>query len=315
MTRMPLPIVLAVLLLGAAPVASVAAPAPALAPVLAAASPFERSDDADETPTGATAADGSPADSASADAGAAGAAPAAARLDAVIATLRRSALSVDPELAWIFDARTRARLERTLERSAVPILVAILPLLDEDESGGDGDRVLRALQQGVGRDAAYVVVDQRGRFSLASIGIRRSLEIPYGLLNPPYDRRPIEEQVDDPAPPGWASIADRLGTIVETAEASGPGEPNGLVRVRSALDPLDRTDYAAERRREDAIFGVVAGVFGGIVLGLLFLGVRGGIRAARDQPRSGRGNAGGGRGTRPGGRRGRNGRRGRRPRG
>lgn len=209
-------------------------------------------------------------------------APSTARLDRVVRRLRRGPLSIDPELAWMFDDAGEARLRRLLEDSAIPVLVAVLPSVDEDESGGDTRRVLQHLQRGVGRDAVYVTVDQRGRFDLSSVGIPRSLEISYGLLFPPRDERPYEEQEENPRPPGWASVSDRLATVVRTARDAGPGAPNDVLDRVRPLEPLDRGDRRAERNREDAIAASSVGLVLGVLLALAIIGIRAGVRSVRD---------------------------------
>lgn len=271
--------------------ASTRVPSAAPATLLAQRSPFDGSEDDEEAPDDAAPSTGTPTSS--------------PRLDRLIATLRREPLAVDPELEWIFDAPTRARLLRTLERSPVPAFVAVLPLLEEDESGGDGERVIAALQRGVGRPGVYVVSDERGRFELASVGVRRSLEIPYGLLRPAFDDRPLQQRSAEPGPPDWTTIPDRLTEIVETAARSGPGTPNGLVEQEDALGPLRTPDYAAERSREDSIALSIMGLIAGVVLGLVVIGGRGLVRAVGDGSAAAAG--GTGRGGRSAGREGRTG--------
>lgn len=211
-----------------------------------------------------------------------GSRPSTARLDRVVRELRGGPLSIDPELRWMFDDASEARVLRLLEESTVPVLVAVLPSEDEDESGGDTRRVLQHLQRGVGRPAVYVTVDQRGRFDLSSVGISRSLEIPYGLLLPPRDERPYEQQERDPRPPGWTTVPARLATIVSTARDAGPGAPNRVLDRVRPLEPLDRSDARAERNREDAIAATVVGLVLGLFLAFAFIGIRGAVRSVRD---------------------------------
>lgn len=221
--------------------------------------------------------------------------PSTARIDRVVRQLRRGPLAIDPELRWMLDDRTEERVRRMLADSDVPVLVAVLPSEDEDESGGDTRRVLQSLQRGVGKDAVYVTVDQRGRFDLASLGIDRSLEISYSLLLPPRDDRPYDQQEGDPRPPGWASVPDRLQTIVTTSNQAGPGTPNGVVDRVRPLEPVDRTNYRANRNREDAIAATSVGLVLGVVVALTFIGIRGAVRSARAEAASGTAGRGGGR--------------------
>lgn len=213
---------------------------------------------------------------------AAGASMLPPRLGRAARELRSGPLSVDLELAWMFDDAALRRTLRVLRDSSVPMFVAVLPTEDEDESGGDTRRVLQSLQRAVGRPGVYVTVDPRGRFDLASVGVPRSLEISFGLLSPPRDGRPYEQQQDDPRPPGWASVPDRLATIVAAVDRAGPGTPNEIVDRVRPLEPVDRTDHRAERNREDAIAAASVGLVLGLVLALCVFGVRGAVRAARN---------------------------------
>jgi len=256
-------------ILGTPAVAAAAPAAASLAP-LAADSPFGSKDDEQDD----AAADG----------------PTDGRLARTASALRRSPLSVDPEMDWMFDAKTRRSLLKTIEGARIKIFVAALPVIDEDESGGDFDRIIRALQQGVGQDGLYVVVDQDGRMDLASVGVPLDLGISFSLLYPDRDERPYDEQARDPAPPPWASVPDRLREIVATVEKAGPGEPNDVEEAPGELRPL-YVDYRAERLREDAIFGLVAGVLLGLTAAGSLLGVLHLVRRSR---------GGGGRGTPPG---------------
>jgi hypothetical protein len=234
--------------------------------------------------------------------------PSTARLDRLAAVLRRQPLAVDPELDWMFDAATRRSLERSLGGARVPVLVAALPLLEEDESGGDSRRVLRTLQARVARDGVYVVVDSRGWMDLASVGVPLDLSIPYSLMTPRSDDRSFEEQAKNPGPPSWASVPERLEQIVAVVGEAGPGEPNGIVDDLRPLAEL-RPDYASDRLREDTIFLSVAGAVVGLTAAAVVLGV---LRAIRRGDRPAPAPAGGPR--RPGGRQRRGGgrRRGRR---
>ncbi|MEV4422886.1 hypothetical protein AB0L40_23335 [Patulibacter sp. NPDC049589] len=234
----------------------------------------------------------------------AGSAPSSARLDRVAAELRRTPLVVDPEVGYVLDASQRRSLIRTLRDARVAVFVAVLPKVDEDESGGDTQRVLQTLQRRVGRTGVYVTVDEEGGMDLASVGVPLDLSIPYELLFPPRDERPAEQQASDPAPPGWTTVPDRLRTIVATVRKAGAGPPNGVIDDVDPLRPLSGT-FRAARNREDA---VAAGVTG-TLLGLLVAGTFLGIRAAVRRPLAAGGGGRGGRsGPTPGGGPGRGGR-------
>jgi hypothetical protein len=208
-----------------------------------------------------------------ADDRAAGATPSTARLDRLAGVLRRESLAVDPEVEWMFDTAEHRSLERALRGAQIPVLVAVLPMLDEDESGGDTERMLRTLQQRVGRMALYVVVDQRGRMDLASVGVPLDLSIPFSLLFPIRDERPYEEQSRNPGPRPWESVPGRLRGVLAAVAKAGPGAPNGVVDDVRPLDELGH-DYAADRLRTDSIFLGVVGVIFGVTAAAFVLVVR-----------------------------------------
>ncbi|MFA4930099.1 MAG: hypothetical protein WC558_16405 [Patulibacter sp.] len=191
------------------------------------------------------------------------------RLEVAAAALRRNPLYVEDELSWMLDADQTRALTRELRDARVPVLVAVLPALSEDESGGDTRRVLRTLQQLIGRDAVYVTVDERGRFDLASMGIPLNLSISISLLSPPRDERPYDEQAANPGPPSWASVPDRLRELLRYVRDAEPGTPNGLIDP-DRLSPM-RPPPGYQTNTTSAEDTVAAGIFG-LVVGLIFSG-------------------------------------------
>ncbi len=191
------------------------------------------------------------------------------RLEAAAETLRDGALHVEDELSWMLDAEQERALRRDLEAARVPVLVAFLPSLAEDESGGDTRRVLRALQEQVGRDAVYVTVDDDGRFDLASMGVPLNLGISYSLLSPPRDERPYEQQDADPGPPGWRSVPDRLREIVEHVRVAEAGTPNGPIERIRPLRTLPGHHGPANGTGDVVAAGVLGLVFGLIAAGVV----------------------------------------------
>jgi hypothetical protein len=108
------------------------------------------------------------------------AAPAADRLDRAAAALKREPLYVHPDLLWLMPEGGRGRVARALRGASEPLYVAVLPLLDEDESGGIDQRALEGLRRRVGRPGRYLLMNQQ-----AAIGVRtadgKSLELPFEL--------------------------------------------------------------------------------------------------------------------------------------
>lgn len=135
----------------------------------------------------------------------------AGRLARAAAALERSALFVHPDLLWLLPAQERAQVERVLRGSSAPVRVAVLPVIPEDESFGDGERVLFGIQEHLDRRGLLVVVDEKGWFELASFGVPREIAVPFELAH-----------VDFQAPP---LIRERLARLVELVERSPRGPP------------------------------------------------------------------------------------------
>jgi hypothetical protein len=217
------------------------------------------------------------------------------RLRRAAEALRTDPLYVDPELAWTLDGRARSSMRAALRAARVPVLVAVLPSLDEDESGGDTRRVLQVLQRLLRRDAVYITVDQRGWIDLASMGIPLDLGIPYELTMPrsTYDR-PADADADgdgdadgkasadadaadragDVPPASHASLPGRLREMLRIIAAAGPGTPNGPVDDPDPIDPLPG------RGTPNTTGDVVAAGVVGAVLGLGLAGVVLAVRRA-----------------------------------
>ncbi|MGX6449052.1 hypothetical protein ACVU7I_13445, partial [Patulibacter sp. S7RM1-6] len=205
------------------------------------------------------------------------------RLDAVAAGLRARPLYVDPELGWALTADERRGLLRTLRAADVPVLLAVLPHEDEDESGGDGERMIQGLQHRLRRDAVYLVADQEGRLELASMGIPRSLDVPYSLL---WTDRRYDDAGHRVRTTAFGGLAERLTAIVQRVDAAPPGTPNGPV---SSLDPLRPLDASPPDGPGLDVGGdVIAPLVVGALLGLVAFGVAAGavagVRAARRRP-------------------------------
>ncbi|CAB4921987.1 unannotated protein [freshwater metagenome] len=231
-------------------------------------------------------------DAGSADGGASSGDPRPDRLARIAAELRRSRFVVDPELDWQYDGRTRRSVERALRGARIAVFVVALPATDEDESGGDLERVVQALQRRVGRPGLYVAIDQEGRMDLASVGVPLDLRISFSLLYPSRDDRPYEQQERDPAPAPWTTVPGRLGEMLAAVAKARPGPPNGIVDDVAELSSLPG-EARDERNREDAIFGVVGGLLLGLVLAGVGLGIAAGVRSVRAAG-PGRGPGGGG---------------------
>lgn len=190
------------------------------------------------------------------------------RLDRVADGLRRSPLAVDPELDWLVDAGTRRELLRTLRGTDVPVLVAVVPLETEDESGGDADRVLRGLQQRLRRDALYVVINPDGQIDHSALGIDRDPDVPFELRYPPTrgtrrEGAPLVNLFD--------SVPGRLAQLVrfvDRAPRTGTPAP-GVTSVMDLSTLPSDYDYSYEDDEGSTVGYAVLLAVAGVIVGLL----------------------------------------------
>jgi hypothetical protein len=188
----------------------------------------------------------------------AAAAPAAAagRLDVLAQQLRERPLAIDSELSWYLSSAQRHRLERMLRRSPVDIRVALVPQVEEDESGGDGSRIAVGLHRRLGRPGVYVVVDDNGYFDVGSWAVPREVDIPFDLTLPSRDPR--------------ATVVDRLQRLVADVAAAPRGETTD--DPEPYLPPLEPYENwrlhrygqsTGEVAMDAAVAGGVLGLFAG----------------------------------------------------
>lgn len=213
--------------------------------------------------------------------------PAAAsgRLDALARQLRERPLAIDSELSWFFGAAAERRLVRTLRGSPIDLHVALLPQLEDDESGGDGDRIVVSLHRRLRRPGVYVVIDQDGYFDVGSYAVPREVFVPFDLRVPPTS--------EGRAPAG---VVQRLQRLVADLAAAPRGQTTDDPEPH--LRPLEPYENWRLRRHGDstgevaldaAIAGGILGLFAG---GLASLRAR---RVTRREPRAPRRRARGGR--------------------
>ncbi len=184
---------------------------------------------------------------------------AAGRLDVLVAQLREQPLAIDSELSWYFEAAQQRRLERALRRSPVAIHVALVPQVEDDESGGDGSRIVVSLHRRLARPGLYVVVDDRGYFDVGSWAVPRELDIPFDLRVPPSGDENTR-----------AGVLRRLSQLISDAATAPPGEmtddPEPYLRP---LEPYENWrlhrygETTGDAAMDAAIAGGILGLFGG----------------------------------------------------
>jgi len=204
----------------------------------------------------------------------------AGRLDVLGEQLRERPLAIDSELAWFFDAAQERRLVRTLRRSPVDFHVALVPQVEDDESGGDGHRIGAFLQRRLGRPGIYIVVDEHGSFDVGSYAVPREVSIPFELKSTPSVRARVPD-----------SVLERLQRIAADVAAAPRGETTDRFSPRP-LKPYENRrlrrygESTGEVARDAAIAGGILGLFAG---GLARLRTRRAAALQAPRPRRGRG--------------------------
>lgn len=193
------------------------------------------------------------------------------RLDALAAQLRDSPLAVDDDVGYLLSTAERRRLVADLRDSPVPFHVALLPALDEDESGGDQARQLDGLFTRLRKPGVYLAVDERGGIEVGSDRVPRELAYDYDLA---YGGSSLDED----EPPAAETVAQRIREFVRVTAAAPPGEATPF-DTSSRPQPLPEIEV---KRGDDlVVFAVFMGVGGVLAGGLLFLLALGGARLVR----------------------------------
>ena len=187
-------------------------------------------------------------------------AAAADRLDDLAEQLRERPLAIDTDLLWYFSSAEEARLVRTLRRSPVDFHVALVAQFEDDESGGDGDRIVTSLHQRLRRPGVYLVIDEHGYFSAGAWAIPREIHV--------SNRLELPRSSEDRTPAG---VVRRVRDLVAEVAAAPRGR-NGRTTDEPYLRPREpyenwRTrrygESTAEVARDAAIAGGSLGLFAG----------------------------------------------------
>lgn len=192
------------------------------------------------------------------------AAPASAedRLDRAAEGLRSSPLYVHPELDFLLPDADRTLVLSHLRDAYLPfdVKVVVIPSVEADESGGEADRMLWAINDRLPKGKRLLIgVDQRGNFELLKIDLSRDIDVPFELQ---YGRED-----------GPKTIVPRLRGVFQLASrADESGYSYQRDRPTDPLDPLpeDRPDdYYDDLDDDDSsdwgvlVGSLVAGVFTG----------------------------------------------------
>jgi hypothetical protein len=197
------------------------------------------------------------------------AAPAAAedRLDRAAKGLGASPLYVHPELQFLIPERDQQLIVQHLREANVPfdVKIAALPSLESDESGGELDRALWAIDDRLFKGARLLIgVDQRGNFTLLQLRMERDVDVPFEI-----EYGPSGEETPK-------TIVPRLRAVFQiAADSEARGYSYQRDRPTQPLDPLPE-DRPARDSDEDSdesaprwivLLGAgIAGLFTGFVL-------------------------------------------------
>lgn len=186
--------------------------------------------------------------------------PERSRIATLAAELRRGPLAVDTDAAWMLPGEDRATAEQTLREADTPIFAAFVPLLNEDESGGDGRRLARTLSEEVGRPGVYLVVSDDGRFT--AVWRRVPRELPFA-------------PEDDVPRPGYGTLQSlrlipRLQQFTRLIDARPKGTSSGggdyLLDMRPVHRPPDKPQSVAADLTLAGLLGALAALPFGFAL-------------------------------------------------
>jgi hypothetical protein len=183
---------------------------------------------------------------------------AADRLDVLARELRDGPVAVDTEMSWFFTRADAARLARTLRTSPLDVHVAVLALLEGDESGGDGERVAVGLHRRLQRPGLYLVVDEAGYIDARAYSVPREVFLGYGITPPPCCTQ--HPDVDE--------IGTRVVRVVEDIADNRPGDTTDDATLRPLkpygyLPPYDADASTRDASLASAIMGAMLGLIAG----------------------------------------------------
>lgn len=214
-----------------------------------------------------------------------------ARTERVTDGLRGDPVYADAESAPDLSAAQRAELSKRVRTLDVPVLIAVVPMVREDESAGDGDLFAATLHRSLRRDAVYVVAapDAR-RFAVVNHGARLGEEL-YDYTEKMRYGPDSEEESEDPDLFGQLTA---LLAHIEDLPQGPPGRP--YLDARPADDPVE--EEALPPLYSDAVWGgAVLGALAAALLLALTAAVRALVRHLRGRrapaSRTGRGQGSG----------------------
>jgi hypothetical protein len=172
------------------------------------------------------------------------------------AALERSPVVVDPPYDNVITPAAERRLVRKIETNGKPILMALVPLVEGDQFGGEARPFVATLRDRLGRDGIYVAVDDR----YLRVFEYRAGRSRYG--GPADDAMTLANYAEEN---GTRSTTAYERTLLERAE---------LFLDNLALPPAELEKRVArfESERDERI-GYSTGDGGGSALGVVLVGI------------------------------------------
>ena len=161
------------------------------------------------------------------------------RLDDAGRALREPGVWVDADLSWLVGPEQARRLDRAIDRAHVPVRVAVLPRVENDESRGDQRAIVRAIIRRVDRDGLYALVDQDG-------------DVAYAARRLPLDITEFSFPKGSGLRP--AALSTSLAALVPAVCDAAPADPP--VSFEPFADPKGVSLSSGGRADHDPLLGV-----------------------------------------------------------
>jgi len=171
------------------------------------------------------------------------------RLDDAGRSLSKPGMWVHDDLDWLVEPAQARRLTRRIRAARIPLRIAVLPMLEVDESRGDPRAIARSISARVDRDGLLVLVDEDGRMQFAA------RELPLKLSE--YS---VNSGLDIDTP-----LDERIDAIVARVD-SAPGGPPQTFEPYSDPEGVSRSSGGSN---DDPLAGVA---FGSAVIGAMLGG-------------------------------------------
>jgi hypothetical protein len=158
------------------------------------------------------------------------------RLDHAGKALSKPGVWVDDDLDWLVEPAQARRITRRIRAARIPLRIAVLPMLEVDESRGDPRAIARSISARVGSDGLLVLVDEDGRIEYAARDLPLKLS-EYSVDSGLDFDTPLDERIDaivakvDAAPAGPPQTFEPYSDPEGVSSSSGGGNEDPLAGV------------------------------------------------------------------------------------